>query len=327
MIRDWILQRIGSGTEGISNRSLYEIGDMMCRHHPDGIGYTDATHFGYDSMDIMLEDLYGGGEITMSMVRDLDQLLEDAEQTMEMARRCDGICPNKVETFRQAFFDQFYDTEIISAIGRIYDEIWDERFVWDELFQQTYIDEFVYSYTVNETEPAVNVADRGVSSVQTTQFREKSVDMKKLAARVNVVESNITDALTEMIDMEASLCYEKIRVSDDSGSIDTDDNWAYAAYSAMDAVRNAGVEPDTAIVDDMDYDTAAIDHLVDVYEDGCGVLDVPFVVADSTKLGYRVTRQQVDVRRPREIEYPYRYQVEWHGNYAVTMGDAISGPS
>jgi hypothetical protein len=340
MILRWIQRLVGfettasdDETTDFSQFTLYEIGDRLCRHYWDGItdnvwpATNNATHFGEESMRTVLQDAYSDAELTTGMIRDLDRLTEHAEDTKMQAKASGGIDPDKVQLFREVFFEQFNRHVIAGVLRDLYAEIRDEQFALDECFQTEQIDAFEYRWDVRaDTYSNISFGAEAPSQIEAQSFHTKSIEMRKLCGRLNIAESHCTDVLTEMIRGEAELCWDKMDIDGANTVYETQDECLEAVFQSMDDVREAGGRPDICITNgdmpqyeplwDTDHDT-----------DSTGVMDTAFVVADSGSCGKRVVRQPLTIEQQGLIDdEKYIYDIKWAGNYAVTQPDMLCGP-
>lgn len=339
MIWGWLKRLFGLASEvdgsvdepddtDFSQYSLYEIGDRLCRHYDDGIGSERrATHFGEYSMSRVLADAYEGVSLEPDHVRLLDRLTEHAELTSMQAKASGGIDPKKVETFREEFFDLFSPDEIEGVLSDLYVETYDEMLVFDELVRPETVDGCEFRYQITDPRPAQIAMENESMGMRATNFTEKSVPMKAVGAQVHLAKSNVTDTIEDMVEGEARLFWQQVDVANGAGDLDDDDfdSVAESMLESIRQIRESYGDPDT-IVTDEDFEWDDRIHGCTIVTDETGTMDVPFVIADSDHLGYRVSESPVETVRPDTTEAPLIYRVQWNGNYAITDQDAIAGP-
>lgn len=317
------------------NYSLYEIGMEMCRYHEVGIGdYKNETHFGNESMESVLSEKYEYvEEIPRGMVEDLDKLLSRSVTSFE-SRQSGGLARSKVETFRKCFFDQFTEEQVVDVIKRIY---MDERtdFALERMFDEKETDGHVFNFSIAEPGRAQVTMEGEPMPIETTQVREKSMEMKKLAGQFDLCESPIIETIEDTIEAEAQMLWDELDVYDqkklDDGYDIHDPTYDILdpVYESIMEIEDASYSPDVLVANGIE---GALDNIpkvcgLEVVYDETGAMDVPFIVADSSRVGYRVTSNPLSVYRPRPTVDPYVYRIEWQGNYAVTAEDAVRGPS
>lgn len=311
-------------SQDFPDHSLYDIGDMMCRHYSHGILSTpQATHYGEHSMRVVLEDAYGGVSLSPSMVEDLDRLMDNAADTSFIARHEGGIDPDKVELFRRKFFRLFGEQSMQRVLSKMYENARD-GFALESLVDAQTIDGYRFTYQIRDDTPEAQVAmESEPMTMQEATFSEESVEMMNVDCQFSLVESHIGDHIDEMIATEAELLWDKIAAMDGVElTDDTDEGTVERVFDSIQMIENAYGRADTIVTnDEFDFDKRV--HGCDVISDGTGVMDTDFIVADSGSLGYRVTSSPVSVGRTYHLDR-FIYRMNWAGNYVITGKDMVA---
>lgn len=304
--------------DDLVDNDLYDIGDVMCRWYDDGIGsYTRAKHLGRRSMEAILRDWCEGRQLDQDMVADLDRLLRES-------KRDHSLYEEKVEQFRDIFYQQFSDEEIRSVFKEIYENE-KSRIALDELFEEKETESTVFEYhRYPESEPDPQmVSEEAELAPEPMEFETETKELKKVGTILDLQETHITESIQSFAEEEAKLAWDALDVTGPR-RIDWNDP-TEEVFDAMYEVESTGYRPDTMVVR-LPGSASTSDFRFDVYEDGSGVMDAPFVLADSERVGYRVTGVPVEMKRTL-WEGSYRYTMKWTGNYVVTNEDAYAGLS
>jgi len=333
-----------------SKHSLYELGELLCTYYPEGIPSfqsDNATQWDDYTISVVLHDTYNDvSTITPAMIADLDRLRAESVAESDQLRHemhTDGrryLRENAVIQFRRTFFDCFDTRAVETSLQRVYHDA-REDFQLERIVREETTDHSVFEYRVPSLDDRSaqitpeTVPDGDPIERQSVGFTTESASMHTLSCRLDLGESQIGDTIEEMVEAEARLLWDTLDVesgrSTDVVGSDTafgdDQDPVYPVLDAMQTIRNANGAPDTIVTDaasQAQYGRRI--HDCSVHTDATGVMDVPFVVADSDNTGYRVTRTPLSITYPREIEQPYVYQLTWQGNYVVTDPDMVSGP-
>jgi hypothetical protein len=315
-----------------SEYSLYEIGESMCRYHPDGMpGFqrTNAKQWDGYSMGVVLERRQRDVALRPDMIRDLDRLLEesvdDSDRYLEYVEMDEPrITESNVEQFREQFFEQYSQDEIMETLKELYHEQYEANVALDKLVGSTETDGYSFTYRTNGFDRTSVTMDGESAGMETMSLREKSVEMRNVAGQLHLCESNITSVIDELIQCELELLLDKIDVSDESGGLESEEDVIQSALEARERIRDMGGVPDV-VVFDTDEDWHG-NIGVAVHSDNTGVMDVPFIVSDSG-CGLRVTADSVSVSRPYGFRREHVYRLTWVGNYAIIDSDAVQGPA
>jgi hypothetical protein len=315
-----------------SEYSLYEIGESMCRYHPDGMpGFqrTNAKQWDGYSMGVVLERRQRDVALRPDMIRDLDRLLEesvdDSDRYLEYVEMDEPrITESNVEQFREQFFEQYSRTEIMETLEDLYHEQYEANVALDKLVGSTETDGYSFTYRTNGFDRTPVTMDGESAGMETMSLREKSVEMRNVAGQLHLCESNITSVIDELIQCELELLLDKIDVSDESSGLESEEDVIQSALEARERIRDMGGIPDV-VVFDTDEDWHG-NIGVAVHSDKTGVMDVPFIVSDSG-CGLRVTADSVSVSRPYGFQREHVYRLTWVGNYAIIDSDAVQGPA
>jgi hypothetical protein len=149
--------------------------------------------------------------------------------------------------------------------------------------------------------------------------------MKNLGVQFNLVDSQVTEHVGELVAKDAELLWSRIEPHIDIPEYDGPVN-DITYLETMDGLREAYFEPDLIVKREHTYIPDRVAAMqVDTRRDSTGVFpdQVTVVIADSSNVGYRVTRNEWSVEQPADIADPYRYVVKWTGNYAITQSDAF----
>jgi hypothetical protein len=305
--------------------SLYEIGEVMCRIHEDGIGkYNNAEQFGQHSMDSVL-GRYCGEEILPFHFDELDQLLQDSvsqEQAAYFDPASDMPVRPKVKKFRRAFFDQFTSDQIKQGLLALRErEV--ESFGLQSIVGEQTTDRYTFEWHTTEPMTAQPSMEAAVPDEQT--FESETIDMQHVGTQFNLVGSQVTENVTEIVATDAELLWGKLEPYVDEPEHDSViDDVKY--LDVMNDIRQSYFDPDYIIHGRRVYMPDRISSMnIEIESDSTGVIpdDVTSIVADSGSVGYRVTRDEWSVKQPKHIADPYVYRITWTGNYAIVHPDAF----
>jgi len=330
-----------------SKHSLYELGELLCTYYPEGIPSfqsDNATQWDDYTISVVLHDTYNDvSTITPAMIADLDRLRAESVAESDQLRHemhTDGrryLRENAVIQFRRTFFDCFDTRAVETSLQRVYHDA-REDFQLERIVREETTDHSVFEYRVPSLDDRSaqitpeTVPDGDPIERQSVGFTTESASMHTLSCRLDLGESQIGDTIEEMVEAEARLLWDALECDESGRSAgivrsDSGRDPVYWVLDAMQMVRDANGTPDRIVTDaasQAQYGRRI--HDCSVHTDATGVMDVPFVVADSDAVGYRVTASPLAIEQSHDMLDPYVYQLTWQGNYVIADPDMVSGP-
>lgn len=252
----------------------------------------------------------------------IDEIVEGTDRAKtDTAQQRPYRCEN-VEKLCQKIFENISDQKIEEYLSLLYREKRKE-FGLESIVSEVSTDRPEYSFHVPDPEPA-SVAPSGEAIPATsTSYEEKTVEMQNAVTKIELERDVIGESVREMVQYEADMLWDELDVVWTGSSVDDlDESILEARHEVMSRART----PDTVVLRGYTEEDVHGIFDLDVAEDETEVMDVPFVVADSDGVGYRVTRSEVSVDRLDKNPWKHEYTLSWSGNYVVVDEDAYSGP-